>query len=404
MFEVDQGHTRGNHSWWKGIYDRIAQGGPDNEREERLSPIPERPSQQYRKNRLHPLRVPSLDSPPPPPSIIYEYTSLENSHSTVRPSLSHREQLRSLPNQFHDSRGGRNRNLRAGHNEMDDLTLPARSTGPIALQPILIPPSNRIELLSPTETQSSAIPVPGNDQEKPIFASSGITRSDSLLARIFTTRTSATVEEHSSVGRTDTISSRTTPSSPIPPTVSLPRLPLEHVSSRPTHNPQKQCPSRRHLPRPHIVLPAPLSPTCYSEVEAPRRMPEQSSPPLADRHSARALRKADQNNTARELSRFTCARLGRFNHVQSNKCSPVAARRPSDIESTSPAEPFQTQFSSRSHMVDERGVAPYPNLQSEPPRVPLLVRQTPILTTPSSLISPRRLRHTRGDVGEVRDH
>ncbi|KZT23606.1 DUF300-domain-containing protein [Neolentinus lepideus HHB14362 ss-1] len=84
--EQGQGHERGKRSWWRSMYDRVSQSGPDHD-DARLSPPPRRSSRsrsrsrhRAKKSEARPLMVTYDD--PPPPSAIRTYRSSRN-----RPAL-----------------------------------------------------------------------------------------------------------------------------------------------------------------------------------------------------------------------------------------------------------------------------------------------------------------------------
>ncbi|KAF8518205.1 hypothetical protein JB92DRAFT_2123308 [Gautieria morchelliformis] len=414
------------------MYDRFAPTEPDRERKAQLSPIPQRPLRKHGRNGHHPSSVPSLDSPPPPPSVMFEYSSLGDGHSSVVLSPSYRQdQLTTTSKHPPDPCVDHDPNALTGHSNMHDMTFSARARDVRATRAMSITHSRHIELpvlVSSKQAQSSA--VPRNDHDRRLLKCSGFTHSDSLLARIFPKSNSPAPQGPTASGgrnrMVDHASSQTTHSH-------LPRTLLERASRQP-RGPQKQYCPRRGLPRPPIVLPAPLSPTHHSEVEAPRRVSELLLSPSVSRHYRREPQSAYRHNTLiQSLKVFAnpaSARLGSLNRVQSESPVSLTAHRHSDeVGCTSPREPqtrmvapnidlattqavipigtgaTQTYLSPQPLTTENIGIAPdremRPKLPSQPTS-PTEVRPISRISSPSSPSSTRQLRHTHGNVGEAR--
>lgn len=401
-------------SWWRSIYDRLSQGVPvpDREREERLPPIPRRPSQKYRRPPDRLSRVPSLDSPPPPPTVTFEYSSLGNGHSSVRPSSFHGQEQspKQPPDLLVDP-------SHLYHNGIHDRALPSQLIAPR-------PTSNsqschvKPQVSSAEQTKSSAISHKDNDRR--LLKSSVVTRSDSLLARIFP-KTSSTFDGHASVGgRSDTHSSQTNHSSPFAYPISLPQTPVEQVLVPRPRGPQKRSSPVRGRPRPRIVLPEPLAPALYPATELPRHIPEQPRHPVSD-HTPRAPRSAggrDRNSgNLLELPTLTDARLGRVNQVQSGRHD--AARNhsnmplpslPTETQAMSPIftpvsdlnapANTQTYASPRSTMTGDTNLPLAQDGSTSPSTKETTLRIS--TTSRNSPSCPQQLRHPRGDIGSAK--
>jgi hypothetical protein len=272
---------------------------------------------------------------------MFEYSGLGDGPSRVRLSSPRLEQPTPYAKEPPSSDLDHYPDSRPCHRVMRDGTPAAQRGDLIAFQPASTPQSHHIEpLVSSGQTQVLA--VARKDYSSSFPASSDLTRSDNLPARVFLNSTSHTFDGRpSSGGRTDTHSSKTIHPSPIAYPVSLPQIPLEHVSSKRPRGRGSQAqsyPIRGHL-RPRIVLPTPLSPTRYVSTEVLPLVPEQL-PPVDSRplHDARSVGGHDPAD----------GRLGHFAQVQ-------------------PEGP-------------------------EPTR-------TTLLSSPSF---PRQLRHIRGDIGMAR--
>lgn len=203
------GHSRGKKSWWRGIYDRISQGGPEEEETRRHS-----------AQKSH-SGMPSLESPPPSPSIIFEYSPMG---ATVRPSPPRHQSKRSSllsPPQYDDvpKRSKGHSGSRLPHRSRAMTPQPVRQYREAELPP------------------SQATPAGG-----PLFA-----RSDSSFGSVLANALEDTPSH-----------AKATALPPLPEHQTVPSLPSGYYSKR-------RMPHR--APRPKVVLPAPLSPARYYPAE-----------------------------------------------------------------------------------------------------------------------------------------
>ena len=356
------------------MYDRLVQSGPEREREERFSPVPFRPSQKHRPKR-HGKRdssVPSLDSPPPQPSVMFEYSTTRDGRSSVQLSHSHKLSGGGLEHRaVHEAPA---EPLPADHSHHHKASLPglprdrhrnvshaetrsAAHVRPLATaRPLFASQVNHIELQASGDARlpSTAGQASANDHDNDrLVAHSGMLRSDSLLARVFPDATFNTVDGHaSSEGMSKPASSRDTHSTrmiyPSPLSFSVDAAPpirtrragpfstpvpassiasqsSMHVQSsqlpptlganqRNSHSTVSPTRGRR---RPNIVLPAPLSPVRYrfesprhghSPPQYARRLSLQSQQPLP--HSDQSATTSFTHAWSAHQANFERAQLG----------------------------------------------------------------------------------------------
>ncbi|KIJ51346.1 hypothetical protein M422DRAFT_776620 [Sphaerobolus stellatus SS14] len=408
--EIDPGvgHSRGKRSWWRGIYDRISQSGYEKDPEEypqRERSTKRNVEKQRSDQGAHGVYPPyDLDSPPPPPSVTFEYPATPHGYSIVKPSpprhhKAKRFKVVSGPPKNQDSpHNSRNhdspRNSRNHFNppalvvqESSDQT-PAprdhRSLEERIVVPQPVPQSDRrdAEILVSRSRKPASSPIPQTNNL--LAVPPQFNRSDSLLGRVFADSSSmdtqsVTTPSHDThttelmFPRSMAAGSLQNQSQPgqLSPTQSNRSAPSKARVSPPETS--ARTPSGR--PRPKVVLPAPLSPARYphqadSVAQSPGyRVDDRMSSTYSDQYPS------PPNETYRprhsKLGGQPSPNLPAIKEATVPTPRIVPEIRDSDFSLSSfPSSSFQDRY--------------------------------PVLTTPSAS-SPRRLRHTGGEIHRVQD-